>query len=86
MEQAFRLGMRGQGVTGSNPTVGCVVVSADGAVVGAGWTQSGGRPHAETVALDEAGSAARGGTAYVTLEPCSHTGKTAPCADALVKA
>ncbi|MEE3119444.1 MAG: bifunctional diaminohydroxyphosphoribosylaminopyrimidine deaminase/5-amino-6-(5-phosphoribosylamino)uracil reductase RibD, partial [Pseudomonadota bacterium] len=86
MEQAFRLGMRGQGVTGSNPAVGCVVVSADGAVVGAGWTQSGGRPHAETVALDEAGSAARGGTAYVTLEPCSHTGKTAPCADALVKA
>jgi len=86
MEQALRLGLRGQGRTGSNPAVGCVIVSADGAVVGAGWTQNGGRPHAETVALDEAGSAARGGTAYVTLEPCSHTGKTAPCADALVKA
>ncbi|MGB1117923.1 MAG: bifunctional diaminohydroxyphosphoribosylaminopyrimidine deaminase/5-amino-6-(5-phosphoribosylamino)uracil reductase RibD [Parvibaculales bacterium] len=86
MEQAVRLGLRGQGATGSNPAVGCVIVSADGAVVGTGWTQSGGRPHAETEALDEAGSAARGGTAYVTLEPCSHTGKTAPCADALVKA
>ena len=86
MEQALRLGIRGQGATGSNPAVGCVIVSADGAVVGSGWTQSGGRPHAETEALDEAGSAARGGTAYVTLEPCSHTGKTAPCADALVKA
>ena len=82
----MRLGLRGQGATGSNPAVGCVIVSADGAVVGTGWTQSGGRPHAETEALDEAGSAARGGTAYVTLEPCSHTGKTAPCADALVKA
>ena len=57
MEQALRLGIRGQGATGSNPAVGCVIVSADGAVVGSGWTQSGGRPHAETEALDEAGSA-----------------------------
>ena len=86
MEQALRLALRGQGMTGSNPAVGCVIVSADGAVVGTGWTQSGGRPHAETEALGEAGNAARGGTAYVTLEPCAHTGKTAPCADALVAA
>jgi len=58
----------------------------DGAVVGRGWTQPGGRPHAETEALDRAGAAARGATAYVSLEPCSHWGKTPPCAEALIAA
>ena len=86
MEQALRLAVRGHGATEANPAVGCVIVSAEGTVVGTGWTQCGGRPHAETEALKEAGSAAQGGTAYVTLEPCAHTGKTAPCADALVAA
>jgi len=66
--------------------VGCVIVSPDGHIVGRGWTQPGGRPHAETVALAMAGEAARGATAYVTLEPCAHFGQTPPCADALVAA
>lgn len=65
-----------------NPSVGCVIVS-DGRIVGRGWTQDGGRPHAETVALAQAGQQARGATAYVTLEPCAHTGQTGPCAQAL---
>jgi diaminohydroxyphosphoribosylaminopyrimidine deaminase/5-amino-6-(5-phosphoribosylamino)uracil reductase len=68
-----------------NPAVGCVIVK-DGRVVGRGWTQPGGRPHAETEALARAGDAARGATAYVTLEPCCHWGRTPPCADALIKA
>jgi pyrimidine deaminase RibD-like protein len=57
---------------------------AEGRVIGRGWTRDGGRPHAETVALDQAGEAARGATAYVTLEPCNHTGQTPPCSEALV--
>ena len=68
-----------------NPAVGCVIVK-DGRVVGRGATAPGGRPHAEPQALAQAGEAARGATAYVTLEPCAHHGKTPPCAEALVKA
>lgn len=85
MEMALRLGARGLGRVWPNPAVGCVVVN-DNRVVGRGWTQAGGRPHAETRALAQAGSAARGATVYVTLEPCSHHGKTPPCADALIAA
>lgn len=85
MDVALGLAARNLGDTWPNPTVGCVLVK-DGHVVGRGWTRSGGRPHAETEALARAGNAARGATAYVTLEPCSHHGKTPPCADALVAA
>ena len=85
MQHALSLGARGLGRTWPNPAVGCVIVRAD-RVVGRGWTQDGGRPHAETMALAQAGDAARGATAYVTLEPCSHTGKTPPCAQALIDA
>jgi diaminohydroxyphosphoribosylaminopyrimidine deaminase / 5-amino-6-(5-phosphoribosylamino)uracil reductase len=89
MELALSLGARGLGRTWPNPAVGAVVVrrEADGPViVGRGWTQPGGRPHAETQALARAGAAARGATLYVTLEPCSHHGQTAPCADAVIAA
>jgi diaminohydroxyphosphoribosylaminopyrimidine deaminase/5-amino-6-(5-phosphoribosylamino)uracil reductase len=89
MEHALRLGRRTLGATGANPAVGCVVVADGpfgGRLVGAGWTSIGGRPHAETGALAMAGDAARGATAYVTLEPCSHHGRTAPCAEALIAA
>lgn len=86
MQQALRLARFGWGQVAPNPAVGCVVVDAAGHVVGTGWTQNTGRPHAETVALAEAGKRARGGTAYVTLEPCAHTGKTPPCAQALIEA
>lgn len=86
MRHALRLAERALGDTAPNPTVGCVIVSADGHIVGRGWTQSGGRPHAETMALAQAGDHARGATAYVTLEPCAHHGVTPPCADALVRA
>src|SRR6267142_1760968 len=85
MQLALALGRRGQGRTWPNPAVGAVVVK-DGVIVGRGWTQPGGRPHAETEALARAGDAARGATLYVTLEPCSHHGKTPPCADAIVAA
>ena len=85
MRAALSLARRGLGGVWPNPAVGCVIVR-DGIVVGRGWTQSGGRPHAETEALKRAGAAARGATAYVTLEPCSHHGKTPPCADALIEA
>ncbi|MGH2600314.1 MAG: bifunctional diaminohydroxyphosphoribosylaminopyrimidine deaminase/5-amino-6-(5-phosphoribosylamino)uracil reductase RibD, partial [Dehalococcoidia bacterium] len=68
-----------------NPGVGCVIV-AEGAVVGRGYTRPPGGPHAEVVALREAGERARGAAVYVTLEPCSHWGRTPPCADALVRA
>ena len=84
MAHALRLGARGLGGTWPNPAVGCVIVN--GAVVGRGWTQAGGRPHAEPMALAQAGTAARGATAYVTLEPCAHHGKTPPCAQALIDA
>lgn len=85
MQLALTLGRRGQGRTWPNPAVGAVVVK-DGVIIGRGWTQPGGRPHAEPVALAQAGSAAKGATLYVTLEPCSHFGKSPPCADAIVAA
>lgn len=85
MSLALSLGRRGLGKTAPNPAVGCVVVK-EGRVVGRGWTQPGGRPHAEPVALGQAGHAAQGATVYVTLEPCAHHGQTPPCADALVNA
>lgn len=87
MDLALALGRRGLGRTWPNPAVGAVVVRDDGGihtVVGRGWTQPGGRPHAETEALVRAGAAARGATLYVTLEPCSHVGRTPPCADAVI--
>ncbi|MDQ0395098.1 bifunctional diaminohydroxyphosphoribosylaminopyrimidine deaminase/5-amino-6-(5-phosphoribosylamino)uracil reductase RibD [Labrys monachus] len=89
MRAALALGRRGLGNTWPNPAVGCVIVRREGGhdvVVGRGWTQPGGRPHAETQALAEAGPLAKGATAYVTLEPCSHYGRTGPCADALARA
>jgi len=85
MQLALALGRRGLGRTWPNPAVGAVIVK-DGVIVGRGWTQPGGRPHAEAEALKRAGKAAQGATLYVTLEPCSHHGKTPPCADAIIKA
>lgn len=85
MAAALALAARGLGRVAPNPAVGCVLVK-DGRVVGRGWTQPGGRPHAETEALDRAGPAARGACAYVTLEPCAHHGRTPPCAEALIAA
>src|SRR5436190_14416264 len=85
LQLALALGRRGQGRTWPNPAVGAVVVK-DGVIVGRGWTQAGGRPHAEPEALKRAGEAARGATLYVTLEPCSHVGKSPPCADAIMAA
>lgn len=85
MRAALSLARRGLGRVWPNPAVGCVIVHGD-RVVGRGWTQPGGRPHAETEALGRAGSLARGATAYVSLEPCSHHGRTPPCAGALVEA
>jgi diaminohydroxyphosphoribosylaminopyrimidine deaminase/5-amino-6-(5-phosphoribosylamino)uracil reductase len=85
MQLALALGRRGQGRTWPNPAVGAVVVK-DGIIVGRGWTQQGGRPHAEPEALKRAGDAARGATLYVTLEPCSHVGKSPPCVDAVIAA
>ena len=70
MKMALAMGRRGQGRTAENPAVGCVIVDASGALAGIGHTQAGGRPHAETAALSMAGTRAKGGTAYVTLEPC----------------
>jgi len=86
MRHALVLAERALGLTAPNPAVGCVIVSEDGRVAGRGWTRKGGRPHAEVVALAEAGEAARGATAYVTLEPCAHQGETPPCANALIEA
>lgn len=86
MTLALGLARRGLGRVWPNPAVGCVIVDADGHVAGRGWTQPGGRPHAETEALRQAGSRARGATAYVSLEPCAHHGKTPPCAQALIDA
>ncbi|MBB4570148.1 bifunctional diaminohydroxyphosphoribosylaminopyrimidine deaminase/5-amino-6-(5-phosphoribosylamino)uracil reductase RibD [Rhizobium leucaenae] len=83
MAAAIRLSRRHLGLTSTNPSVGCLIVK-DGAVIGRAVTALGGRPHAEPQALAEAGEAARGATAYVTLEPCSHHGKTPPCAEALI--
>ncbi|MCY0958949.1 bifunctional diaminohydroxyphosphoribosylaminopyrimidine deaminase/5-amino-6-(5-phosphoribosylamino)uracil reductase RibD [Streptomyces sp. H27-H5] len=86
MRRAIELAARGLGSTSPNPVVGCVVTDATGRVVGEGWHERAGGPHAEVHALRAAGAAARGGTAYVTLEPCNHTGRTGPCAQALVDA
>jgi diaminohydroxyphosphoribosylaminopyrimidine deaminase/5-amino-6-(5-phosphoribosylamino)uracil reductase len=84
MQLALALGRRGLGRTWPNPAVGAVVVK-DGVILGRGWTQPGGRPHAETEALKRAGKEAKGATLYVTLEPCSHQGKTPPCVDAIIR-
>jgi len=85
MALALSLGRRAMGTTWPNPAVGCVIVK-DGRLIGRGITAAGGRPHAETVALQMAGAAAKGAVVYVTLEPCAHTGQTPPCAQILVKA
>ena len=85
MDAALNLGERSLGLAAPNPAVGAILVK-DGAVVGRGVTASGGRPHAERIAIARAGEAARGATLYVTLEPCAHFGVTPPCADAIVEA
>ena len=85
LERALELAERGRGTTHPNPIVGAVVV-ADGEAVGEGWHERKGEAHAEEVALAAAGERARGATAYVTLEPCTHHGATPPCADALIEA
>ncbi len=84
MLRALELARRGP--VGTNPRVGCVLLGSDGRVIGEGWHEGAGTPHAEVAALAEAGSAARGGTAVVTLEPCGHTGRTGPCTAALITA
>ncbi|MEU0628475.1 bifunctional diaminohydroxyphosphoribosylaminopyrimidine deaminase/5-amino-6-(5-phosphoribosylamino)uracil reductase RibD [Streptomyces sp. NPDC005989] len=86
MRRAITLAARGLGSTSPNPVVGCVVLDAAGRPAGEGFHQRAGGPHAEIHALREAGDRARGGTAYVTLEPCNHTGRTGPCAQALIEA
>jgi len=85
LERALELAERGRGTTHPNPVVGAVVVR-DGEVVGRGWHERAGAPHAEVAALEQAGGRARGATLYVSLEPCAHHGRTPPCADALVEA
>lgn len=85
MLMALRMAMRGQGLTAPNPSVGCVIVK-QGRVIGRGWTQPGGRPHAEVHALSQCSEKPVGATAYVTLEPCAHYGRTGPCTAALIKA
>jgi diaminohydroxyphosphoribosylaminopyrimidine deaminase/5-amino-6-(5-phosphoribosylamino)uracil reductase len=92
MRRALGLARRGLGRVAPNPAVGCVLVRADlgssksGRIVGAGWTQPGGRPHAETEAIAQAGKLAKGAHAFVTLEPCNHQGQTGPCTEALIDA
>ncbi|MEX2311694.1 MAG: bifunctional diaminohydroxyphosphoribosylaminopyrimidine deaminase/5-amino-6-(5-phosphoribosylamino)uracil reductase RibD, partial [Rhodospirillales bacterium] len=93
MRAALGLASRGLGRVAPNPAVGCVLVrpdlgqsTHDGLVVGRGWTQPGGRPHAETEAIRRAGTLAQGAHAYVTLEPCNHQGQTGPCTEALIAA
>lgn len=89
MRAALALGRRGLGATWPNPAVGCLIVrheDGERVIVGRGWTKPGGRPHAETEALSQAGDLAKGATAYVTLEPCAHHGATPPCAQALISA
>lgn len=85
MAHALALAARGLGQSWPNPAVGCVIVK-EGRILGRGWTQAGGRPHGETMALAQAGARAHGATAYVTLEPCAHHGQTPPCASALIGA
>lgn len=86
MARALQLAARGVYSTAPNPAVGCVVLDDAGATIGEGWHRRAGQPHAEVLALHEAGRRARGGTAYVTLEPCSHHGRTPPCVDAVLAA
>ena len=86
MQRALHLAALGQYTTTPNPNVGCVIVNRAGEIIGEGFHQQAGTPHAERHALQQAGSAAQDSTVYVTLEPCSHTGRTGPCADALVAA
>lgn len=86
MRLALALGRRAQGTTHENPAVGCVIVDQHDRIVGRGFTQKGGRPHAEPMALTQAGARAKGATVFVTLEPCAHQGQTPPCADALIEA
>src|SRR5207248_5857559 len=85
LERALELAERGRGTTHPNPVVGAVLVR-DGEVVGEGWHERKGGPHAEVVALAQAGERARGATLYVTMEPCAHHGSTPPCADAVLEA
>ena len=86
MRAAIALAERGRALSSPNPSVGCVLVR-DGRVIGRGWTAPGGRPHGEAMALDQAGNAARGATAYVTLEPCGHESTRGPaCSDLLIAA
>jgi diaminohydroxyphosphoribosylaminopyrimidine deaminase/5-amino-6-(5-phosphoribosylamino)uracil reductase len=86
MAQALVLARRGLGLTWPNPSVGAIVVTPSGEIVGRGWTAPGGRPHAEAIALDHAGAKAEGATVYVTLEPCAHEGRGMACSDAIVAA
>lgn len=87
MSVALAMARRGLGTTAPNPSVGAVLVAPEtGAIISRGWTQPGGRPHAETEAIARAGTSTRGATLYVTLEPCSHHGRTPPCADAVIAA
>src|SRR5215831_11007894 len=85
MQRALELARKGVGLASPNPTVGCVIVR-DGQIVGEGFHQYEWRDHAEIVALKSAGSKARGGTLYVSLEPCNHTGRTGPCSEAIIAA
>jgi diaminohydroxyphosphoribosylaminopyrimidine deaminase/5-amino-6-(5-phosphoribosylamino)uracil reductase len=86
MRRAIALSARALGATAPNPVVGCVILDAAGEIAGEGWHRKAGGPHAEVHALRAAGDRARGGTALVTLEPCNHTGRTGPCAQALIEA
>ena len=86
MEYALHLAARGLGTVSPNPAVGCVILAPDGQRVGEGWHQRAGQDHAEVIALKAAGDKAQGATAVVTLEPCSHTGRTGPCTQALIDA
>jgi len=86
MRRALDLARRGIGLTSPNPAVGCIILDHEGAVAGEGWHEYDRRDHAEIVALRQAGSRACGGTAYVSLEPCNHTGRTGPCSEALIAA
>src|SRR5438874_13147660 len=84
MERALALAARGRGLTSPNPMVGAVVVTPDGVIVGQGFHERAGEPHAEVNALSEAGARARGATLYCTLEPCCHVGRTGPCVDQII--
>src|SRR5688572_19751964 len=86
MAQALALARRGLGQTWPNPSVGALIVSAQGEILGRGQTAPGGRPHAEAIALEQAGKQTKGATLYITLEPCAHIGRGAACADAIASA